>query len=145
LLEELALRLVAAVVGVPTAGGRLVKSQRDVAEAARCALHRDLGTPLAVADVAAEVGCSPFHACRVFAATTGMPLHRYRLLMKVRAAAGLVLETEQPLAAIAAATGFSDRSHLSRVLARHLGVPPLELRRRSRADLRDLLRSLVPG
>lgn len=146
LVEELALRLVATLLRAPATGGaKLVKSQRDLAEAARGVLHRDLDRALSLADVAAEVGSSPFHVCRVFAAATGMTLHRYRVGMKLRAAVGLLLETELPLASIAAATGFHDRSHLSRVVARHAGIPPLELRRRSRTDLRDLLRALLPG
>jgi AraC-like DNA-binding protein len=147
-VEELALRLLAATVqgGGNDATADLARSRRDLAEAARGLLHQDLAMPVSLADLATRLCSSPFHLCRVFAAHAGMPLHRYRLLLRLRAATGLLVETRAPLAEIAAATGFHDRSHLSRVFTRRLGMAPAELRRRARgALLRELVRGLLPA
>jgi transcriptional regulator GlxA family with amidase domain len=43
----------------------------------------------------------------------------------------LLLETDLPIAEIAAACGFADQSHLSKVFARENGEPPAAWRRRN--------------
>jgi len=148
MVEELALRVVVRALAADRDAGSarapLVKSQRDLAEAARCVLHRDLDVPLSLKDVAEAVASSPFHVCRVFAAHSGMSLHRYRVLLRLRSAIAMLLEGDQPLAAIAAATGFHDRSHLSRAFARHLGMSPAQMRQRARsASVRAMVEELL--
>lgn len=148
-VEELALLLVAATVRCSgqepeRREGSVPRSQRDLAEAARALLHRHLSEPLSLGDVAEALAASPFHLCRAFSAHAGMPLHRYRLLLRLRMAVGLMLEGGAPLADIAAATGFHDRSHLSRLSRRHLGLAPAELRRRARAGrIEELMNAML--
>lgn len=147
-IDELALRLLANVLrsgGVgPHAPAPLRRSQRDVAEQALAVLHQRLGEPLALVDVACAVGSSPFHLCRVFTAHFGTSLHRYRQSLRLSAALDLVVDGSADLAAIAAATGFSDRSHLSRLFTRRFGLSPSQLRERRRPLLRrDGIRELL--
>ncbi len=151
-VEEIALRLVAAAVAqahradAVDDGERrapLPRSQRDLAEAARALLHRRLDAPLRLCDVTAALGSSPFHLCRVFHRHTGSSLHRYRRRLRLHAALGMLVETDAPLVDIAAATGFADRSHLARALARALGCAPGRLRRSARDDPRRAARDLL--
>jgi AraC-like DNA-binding protein len=146
-VETLALQLAARTLGVAMAApapALPARAQRDLVEAARAALHGDLDRPVSLADVAAAVGSSPFHLSRLFSAHVGVPMHRYRLLLRLRAAVELIVTGAQPLAEVAAATGFADRCHLTRLCRRHLGLSPAQLRQRlSAARLPGLLQQLL--
>ena len=54
-----------------------------------------------------------------------MPPHRFQLAQRVRLARRL-LERGVPIAAVAAATGFADQSHLHRHFKRGLDLTPGE-------------------
>lgn len=146
-VETLALQLAARTLGVAMAAAAAplpARAQRDLVEAARVALHGDLDRPVSLADVAAAVASSPFHLSRLFSAQVGMPMHRYRLLLRLRAAVELIVTGSQPLAEIAAVTGFADRCHLTRLCRRHLRLSPTQLRQHlAAARLPGLLQQLL--
>jgi AraC family transcriptional regulator len=54
----------------------------------------------------------------------GMPPHRFLLGKRVGRAMELLVHTDQSLGEIAAACGFADQSHLTRVFSRTVGVSP---------------------
>jgi AraC-like DNA-binding protein len=83
-------------------------------------------TPLQ--EMAALVGLSPSHFGRLFRARTGTPPIQYLQRLRVRAALPLILSTELPLAAVAARVGLGSASYLCRLVARHCGRAPSELR-----------------
>jgi AraC family transcriptional regulator len=89
-----------------------------------CNLHQ----PLTVTELATVAGVSPSHFARLFSRQTGQPPHRYVRDRRLDRAERLIVETQVPLAAIAAAVGFSDQSHLNRVLLAKLGLTPGQLR-----------------
>jgi transcriptional regulator GlxA family with amidase domain len=60
-----------------------------------------------------------------------MPPHRYLLAQRILRARRL-LESGEPIAAVAAATGFVDQSHLHRHFRRGLDVTPAEYAARFR-------------
>ncbi len=64
------------------------------------------------------VGLSLSHFCHAFKASTGMPPYRWHLNTRVRRAQKLLVETSDPLAEIALASGFADQSHFSRAFRR---------------------------
>ena len=82
-------------------------------------------------ELAAVAGLSPFHLHRLFRIQIGMPPHEYHLRRRLVRARGL-LGSGQPVAEVAAATGFADQSHLTRHFKRLVGVPPAEYARRSK-------------
>ncbi|MCA1453132.1 helix-turn-helix transcriptional regulator [Bradyrhizobium sp. BRP22] len=86
----------------------------------------NLAEPIEVADLAALAGRSSFHFSRVFARSVGMTPYRYVVHLRLQAAARHMREGRMGLAEIAADTGFSDQSHLSRWVRRVYGVPPSE-------------------
>jgi AraC-like DNA-binding protein len=53
-----------------------------------------------------------------------MPPHNYLLSRRLEQAERLLRETQLPLSEIAAATGFSDQSHLARHFRRRTGMSP---------------------
>ena len=98
--------------------------------AARELLHATVCEPLDLAAIAAAAGASPHHLARSFHAAVGMPMHRYRLALRVRAALEAVLAGQHDLTALALQLGFCDHAHLTRVFKRHFGSPPSTLRGR---------------
>ena len=85
-------------------------------------------TSVSLNEISREVGCSPFHLCRVFQEEMGVSLHRYRLELRVRRAIDLILYTERTLSDIASEVGFSSHSHLTSTFKRSFGMLPSEVR-----------------
>lgn len=83
-----------------------------------------LSEPLDIPSLAGVAGCSPFHFARVFVRSTGMSPHRYVIQHRLGRALELIRDKHLPLADIAASTGFSDQSHMSRWMKRVYGVSP---------------------
>ena len=77
--------------------------------------------PLAV--LAARANLSRFQLLRSFARLTGMTPHAYRLQRRVQVARRLIL-SGIPLAEAAAASGFADQSHMTRLFRRVYGLAP---------------------
>jgi AraC family transcriptional regulator len=86
-----------------------------------------LAEPIEVAKLAELAGRSSFHFSRVFARSVGMTPHRYVVHLRLQAAIEHVRKGQTGLAEIAADTGFSDQSHLSRWVRRVHGVAPSQL------------------
>jgi AraC family transcriptional regulator len=86
-----------------------------------------LAEPIEVAELAALAGRSPFHFSRVFTRSVGMTPYRYVVHLRLQAALQRVRDGRMGLAEIAADTGFSDQSHLSRWIRRVHGVAPSAL------------------
>lgn len=87
----------------------------------------NLAGPLDLDSLAAVVGCSRFHFARLFRAAMGVSPHRYVLRRRLQRARDLLRDGGDPLAQIAAATGFSDQSHLSHWIRRVYGTSPMRL------------------
>jgi len=86
-----------------------------------------LAEPIEVAALAGLAGRSPFHFTRAFARSVGMTPHRYVVHLRLQAAVARIREGRTRLADIAAETGFSDQSHLSRWIRRVHGVAPSDI------------------
>lgn len=101
---------------------------RDLAHRARAELAARVAEPTDVTRLAARLGVSPFHLCRVFRAQTGMTLHAYRLDLRLRRAMELVVEPRTDLSRVALELGFSSHSHFTATLRTRLGRTPSALR-----------------
>jgi len=125
-LDALATELLAALVGEAGPSSIQPPSWLDTA---RSLLDDGYAEPMRIANVAAVAGVHPFHLARTFRrflrCTPGEYLRRRRL----RRAAILLRSSDIPLAAVAAATGFSDQSQLTRTFRRYTGFPPGAYRR----------------
>jgi AraC-like DNA-binding protein len=115
----------AAAIGPPSAPERMAvrraRERLDEPDVSRVSLR----------ELAATAGMSPFHLHRLFRAQIGLPPHEYQVRRRLLRARAL-LSTGQPAAHVAAATGFSDQSHLTRHFKRLLGVTPSAYARQSK-------------
>jgi AraC-like DNA-binding protein len=80
--------------------------------------------------LAVRFGTSKYHLCRTFKEASGSTILEYLNAVRVGEAKRLLLETSDPVSAVASAAGFSGTAHLDRVFGRVLGCTPLEYRRR---------------
>jgi AraC-like DNA-binding protein len=80
-------------------------------------------------ELANVAGIGKIRLVRLFRERIGLPPHALQIAQRIRRARQL-LEVGEPIAGIAAATGFADQSHLYRHFRRSLGVSPGEYRRR---------------
>jgi transcriptional regulator of acetoin/glycerol metabolism/AraC-like DNA-binding protein len=124
LLEDLSRRFTTQ----PLRGGLAPGALRRVTEYIDSHLSEDV----ALESLAAHAGLSTYHFARAFKQSVGMPPHRYLLQQRVKKAAELLKQTEQPLTAIAQSLGFADQSHFSRSFHWLVGLAPGEFRRSHR-------------
>jgi len=90
-------------------------------------IEDELGEDLALETLAAEARMSSWHFLRVFRRETGATPHLY-VLQRRLARARRLLEAGDAPADVAAATGFSDQSHLTNRFRRTYGVTPAVFR-----------------
>jgi AraC-like DNA-binding protein len=91
--------------------------------AAREYLDAHIGDNVSLVSLAAVVGLSPFHLCRVFREGVGLTPHAYQDQLRVRRAK-LLLAQQVPIAQAAVEAGFYDQAHLTRHFKRVFGITP---------------------
>ena len=89
--------------------------------------HLDGGIPLQ--EVARECHLSMSHFSRQFLRTTGLPPHKWLLTRRIEVAKEKLGDRRMSLSEVAAACGFADQSHLTRVFTRMVGASPGAWRR----------------
>lgn len=94
-------------------------------------IEHKIGVGIALPVLAAECGLSTSHFARAFRISTGVAPYQWLLQRRIERARQLLLGTSQSIAEIAAACGFADQSHLSKVFVRENGEPPAAWRRRN--------------
>jgi AraC family transcriptional regulator len=88
-------------------------------------LHRSL----TVMELAMVAGVSPTHFGRLFRRATGESPYRYVRRRRLERAERLIVATQLPFRDIARLVGFSDQSHLNRIIRAECGRTPGQLRR----------------
>jgi AraC-like DNA-binding protein len=104
------------------------RSRREVAHNAAAFLNRCFCERVLLADVAAAVGCSIFHVCRIFRAEMGHTINDHVTRLRLRAALDLVLNSGKAITDIAQDVGFSSHSHFTAAFRRRFGTTPTKLR-----------------
>lgn len=82
-----------------------------------------------LADLARAAGVSAYHFIRCFKASFGVSPYQFVMKKRLDRVVELVRSTKLPLADIALSCGFSDQSHMTRVLKKGTGLTPGALRR----------------
>lgn len=111
-----------------TRAGGLAPDDRVPREPAAVRRARDLlaATPdgrFGMTALAAAVGLSVDRLTRAFRATHGLPPHAWHLQQRLARARAMII-AGTPIAEAAAATGFADQPHLTRLFRRTYGVTP---------------------
>lgn len=90
---------------------------------AKALIDDDPAAPVTLAALAEASGLGRFQVLRCFARATGLTPHAYLVQRRIDVARRLIA-TGQPLAEAAAASGFADQSHMTRVFVRKYGISP---------------------
>lgn len=91
-------------------------------------IHANLSQALSLVQIASEADLNTSQFCNVFKNVMGLTPYQYVLRQRVERALALLKETTLPVSEIALQTGFADQSHLTRMLRRHQGVTPHQVR-----------------
>ncbi|EIM73575.1 putative transcriptional regulator [Nitratireductor aquibiodomus RA22] len=92
-------------------------------------IEENIGTSISLSELASLVGLSVFHFSRRFHREFGRPPYAYVLQRRLDHAKEQLSRKDLPLKVIAAASGFSDQSHMTRLFRRTLNITPGEYRR----------------
>lgn len=108
-------------IGRPARGARL---QPHHIAAIDHFIEDNIENVVRIDDLAAQVGLSRYHFLRCFKRATGSSPLQYVLARRVEYARQLLARSEESIAAVAYAAGFSSQSHLNAMFKRHFGVTP---------------------
>ena len=92
-------------------------------------LEENLDRNLSLTELAGVVQLSVFHFTRKFRTEFGCPPHAYVMRKRIERAKAQLARGNIPLKVVAASSGFSDQSHMTRLFQRLLGVTPGEYRK----------------
>ena len=95
-------------------------------------MHGDLAHPWTVEGLGRAVGLSRSALAERFRRVLGEPLMRYLTRWRLQAAAQLLRDTDDGLAAISARVGYESEAAFNRAFKRHAGEPPASWRSRAR-------------
>jgi AraC-like DNA-binding protein len=133
-VEERALAVVAMAFRVAhrrrrsVTGARARAAHRDLAMAARAELALRLAEPVDLTTLAAGLGVSPWHLCRVFKEQTGTTIHGYRRDLRLRTALEHLDPSTGRISMLAHQLGFSSHSHFTAAFRRRFGFTPSKRR-----------------
>jgi AraC family transcriptional regulator len=121
---ELLSGLVSAAYAQRPAPHRAPRRHREIVEHTRAYLSQHFARKESLADVAAAVGCSVFHLCRLFRRETGLTLHAFRHELRLRRSLECVADSPGDLLSVALALGYSSHSHFTAAFNASFGVTP---------------------
>ena len=84
-----------------------------------------------VSKLAELVGMTRLHFMRSFKQAVGVPPHQHVIARRIQRARELLVESDLPIAGVAAETGFGTSIQLARAFRRAIGMSPSEYRRHS--------------
>jgi AraC-like DNA-binding protein len=133
--EELAVRLVGAVVGLLTPARSSTRrpsaqDERRITAAVR-RIERSCDEALPLSALAREANLSRYHFLRSFQLVTGLTPHQFVLRTRMHRAAVRLRSTREAISGIAFAAGFNDLSTFNRRFRRFAGMTPAAYRARN--------------
>ena len=87
-------------------------------------LRARVGDCIRLSELAAEIGVLPVQVARAFRARHGVSVGEYGRRLRIEWAATEIARGDRSLAEIAAAAGFADQSHFTRLFRRYVGTTP---------------------
>lgn len=136
-LEEIALSIAGdllasafALLGFQRRGERAQgeRMERGIVFDVQALLNRRLASPLGLAEISDSVDVSPYHLCRIFRKRTGVPIHRYRDWLRLRASLERIAEKDARMVDVAFDLGYANEAHFSDAFRRAFGMRPSAFR-----------------
>jgi AraC family transcriptional regulator len=127
MIEGLAMELLGELLRRQDEG--LSTPSSDWLEFVRDIIHERYREPLSLRELAAEAKVHPVHVARAFRKRYGCCVGDYLRQMRVAGACRDLANSDMGMAEIAGRNGFSDQSHLCRVVKQYTGVSPSRHRR----------------
>jgi AraC-like DNA-binding protein len=103
-------------------------SRQRLVDRAKLVLAGDLARRWTLAEIGAEVRCSPVYLTQVFQQVEGLPLYRYQLRLRLARALDLLGQYDD-LTSLGLDLGFSSHSHFSAMFRAAYGRSPSAFRR----------------
>ena len=94
-------------------------------------IDEHLHEALRIDELASVAGLGIWTFCRHFRSTFGVAPHAFVMLQRVQRAHQLLTRSATAIKQVAAACGFADQAHLTRVMRAHRGATPAQIRRQS--------------
>ncbi|HIK14320.1 MAG TPA: helix-turn-helix transcriptional regulator [Leptolyngbyaceae cyanobacterium M33_DOE_097] len=94
-------------------------------------IHHHLEEDIKLSDLAALLGMSQFHFCRLFKQSLGVTPYQYLLQQRVERAKQLLKQTDHSIMEIAFLCGFNSHSHLTKQFRQLTGMTPTVYRSQS--------------
>ncbi len=111
--------------------------QHELVHETQVLLSRRFDENLSLASIAAHVGTSEYHLCRLFRHATGTTLHGYRHRLRMRESLERIAGCRAGLTDVALGLGFSSHSHFTQAFRQEFGERPSRLRTTLRAAPAD--------
>jgi len=92
-------------------------------------IQENLASPIAIPQIAEYAGISPAHLTRCFQRYFQMPPAKYILQKRLAEARKQLETTDFLIKEVAASVGIVDRQHFNKLIRKHFGMSPSELRR----------------
>lgn len=131
-VEGLVLELLAACARSPS--GTLARPAPKWLEDTRAQLNDRLAERISLSELAGSARVSADHLARTFRRYHGCTIGEYLRDLRIDFARRALEHTTQSLAAIAAAAGFADQSHLTKAFRSKMGLTPAQYRTKCRTD-----------
>ncbi|TDD15685.1 AraC family transcriptional regulator [Kribbella turkmenica] len=110
--------------GALSSGGNRARPAHPAVQHAMRLLEASIDDPWTLDRLAASVNLAPGYLIRLFGRTAGISPMAYLNRLRAERAAGLLIETDLPIATIGAMVGWHDPSHATRRFQAHYGRPP---------------------
>jgi AraC family transcriptional regulator len=127
-------------IETPTRGGLAAWQQRVIT----AYIDEHLAEQLSLATLAGLVSLSPFHFCRAFRQSLGVPPHRYHGNRRMEHARTLLVESAASVTEIGLALGFRETSSFSTAFRKATGQNPTAYRRNLASIPSGKLKSMAP-
>ena len=92
-------------------------------------IEENLAENVSLAKLAQLIQLSPYHFCRAFKQSFGVPPHRYHTHRRIERAKALLANPSDSVTAIGMAVGFSETSSFTAAFRRTSGMTPTDYRR----------------
>ena len=132
LRRRLAFELLSALRAPSVAGNATALSKDEIARIIDF-IEAEMEDNFDLSDLAGVLDRDPFAFSRCFKLSTGASPHQYVIQRRLMRVKDLLLNSEDTLADIAYATGFSNQAHMTSTFSKHVGISPGKWREEFRA------------